>query len=49
MTLTPTSKGTQLRVEQAGFRKEQKRAYGGAKAGWTQFLGKLEQVLTKVD
>jgi uncharacterized protein YndB with AHSA1/START domain len=49
LTLTPTGNGTQLRMEQAGFRKEQKQAYGGAKAGWAQFLGKLEQVLAKVE
>lgn len=49
MTLTPTSKGTHLRMEQAGFRKEQKQAYGGAKAGWAQFLANLEQVLAKVN
>ena len=49
MTLTPTGKGTHLRVEQAGFRKEQKQAHGGARAGWTRFLGNLEQVLTKVN
>lgn len=47
MTLTPTGKGTHLRMEQAGFRKEQKQAYGGAKAGWAQFLGNLEQLLTR--
>jgi uncharacterized protein YndB with AHSA1/START domain len=45
-TLTPTEKGTRLRVEQLGFRPDQKQAYGGAKAGWRQFLEKLEQVLT---
>jgi uncharacterized protein YndB with AHSA1/START domain len=36
-----------LRVEQSGFRPDQKQAYGGAKAGWPQFLEKLEQVLTR--
>ena len=44
-TLTPTAAGTHLRVEQAGFRPDQKQAYGGAHAGWKQFLGKLEAVL----
>jgi uncharacterized protein YndB with AHSA1/START domain len=43
-TLTPTATGTHLRVEQAGFRPEQKQAYGGAHAGWKQFLEKLETV-----
>jgi uncharacterized protein YndB with AHSA1/START domain len=46
-TLTPTSTGTHLRVEQAGFRPDQKQAYGGAHAGWKQFLTKLEQVLAR--
>jgi uncharacterized protein YndB with AHSA1/START domain len=44
-TLTPTRTGTQLRVEQSGFRPTQKQAFGGAKAGWPQFFDKLEQVL----
>jgi len=44
-TLTPTGAGTRLRMEQSGFRPEQKQAFHGAKAGWPQFLGKLEQVL----
>lgn len=46
-TLTATSKGTHLRMEQSGFRPEQKQALGGAKAGWQQFLTKLEQVLAR--
>lgn len=49
MTLTRTSTGTRLRMEQTGFRKHQKQAYGGAKAGWQEFLGKLEQVLARAD
>jgi uncharacterized protein YndB with AHSA1/START domain len=44
-TLASTGAGTRLRVEQSGFRPDQKQAYGGAKAGWPQFLAKLEQVL----
>ena len=44
-TLTPTDAGTHLRVEQAGFRPEQKQAYGGAHAGWKNFLAKLEEVV----
>ena len=39
--------GTHLRVEQSGFRPDQRQAYGGAKAGWPQFLEKLEQVAAK--
>ncbi|GAC1044813.1 SRPBCC family protein [Rhizobium sp. No.120] len=45
-TLTQTDGGTHLRVEQLGFGPDQKQAYGGAKAGWRQFLNRLEQVLT---
>ena len=48
-TLTPTSTGTRLRMEQSGFRPDQKQAYQGAKAGWPQFFAKLEQVLAKPD
>lgn len=44
-TLTATAAGTRLRVEQSGFRPDQKQAYGGAHAGWKQFLSKLEQVM----
>jgi uncharacterized protein YndB with AHSA1/START domain len=46
-TLTPTATGTMLRMEQAGFRPDQKQAFGGAHAGWKQFLDKLEGVLAK--
>lgn len=46
-TLTPTAAGTHLRMEQAGFRPEQKQAFGGAKVGWQQFLGKLEDVVAR--
>lgn len=48
-TLTPTATGTHLRVEQAGFHPEQKQAYGGAHAGWKNFLTKLEEVTAKAD
>jgi uncharacterized protein YndB with AHSA1/START domain len=44
-TLTPTSTGTHLRMEQLGFRPDQKQAFGGAKVGWQQFFGELERVL----
>jgi uncharacterized protein YndB with AHSA1/START domain len=46
-TLAPTRSGTHLRMEQVGFGPEQKQAFGGAKAGWQQFFGKLEQVLAR--
>lgn len=46
-TLEPTAGGTLLRMEQQGFRPEQKQASGGAKHGWQQFFGKLEQLLDR--
>jgi uncharacterized protein YndB with AHSA1/START domain len=48
-TLTPTSKGTQLRMEQTGFRPDQQQAYQGAKGGWPQFFAKLEQVVGQME
>ena len=48
-TLTPTSKGTQLRMEQSGFRPDQSQAYQGAQYGWQKFLGNLEQVLARTE
>jgi len=48
-TLTPTRTGTNLRMEQSGFRPDQKQPYGGAKAGWQQFFAKLDQVLARTD
>ena len=45
--LTPTASGTHLRMEQVGFRPEQKQASGGARHGWQQFFGKLEQLLAR--
>ena len=46
-TLTPTSKGTTLRMEQSGFRADQEQVYQGAKMGWGNFFAKLEQVLAR--
>ena len=46
-TLTPTRTGTHLRMEQTGFRPDQKQAYEGAKAGWPRFLTALEQVVAR--
>ena len=48
-TLTPTSTGTHLRVEQAGFAPTQRQAYGGARAGWQNMFAKLEEVLAKAE
>lgn len=46
-TLTPTPAGTHLRMEQEGFRPDQKQAFGGAHAGWKQFFEKLDAVLAQ--
>ena len=48
-TLTPTSAGTHLRMEQSGFRPTQKQAFGGAKLGWQQFFTKLDEVLARTE
>lgn len=48
-TLTPSPQGTHLRMEQVGFRPEQKQALGGAKAGWQQFFAKLEEVVARAE
>lgn len=48
-TLNRTAAGTHLRMEQSGFRPDQKQAYGGASAGWQTFLANLEQVLGRID
>jgi uncharacterized protein YndB with AHSA1/START domain len=44
-TLSPTATGTHLRMEQAGFRQDQRQAYQGAQYGWPKFFLGLEQVL----
>lgn len=48
-TLTPTPEGTLLRMEQAGFRPDQKQALGGAKFGWQKFLTNLHELLERID
>ena len=48
-TLTPTRAGTHLSVEQAGIGPTQKQAFGGAHAGWKQFLAKLDEVLARAE
>ena len=48
-TLTPTSAGTRLRMEQSGFRPDQKQANAGAVAGWHKFLANLDEVLARLD
>ena len=46
-TLDPSNKGTNLRMEQSGFRPDQEQAYQGAKFGWQRFYNTLEQLLAK--
>lgn len=48
-TLTPTKNGTQLRMEQTGFRPDQELAYRGATAAWKQFLRNLEELVDRTD
>lgn len=46
-TLTPTSTGTHLRMEQSGFRPDQQQAFNGAQFGWQKFLTALDEVLAR--
>jgi len=48
-TLTPTSTGTRLRMQQSGFQPDQRSYYQGAKVGWPRFFEALEQVLARMD
>lgn len=48
-SLTPKGKGTHLRMEQTGFRPDQKQAFHGARFGWEKFFGSLEQVVAGID
>jgi uncharacterized protein YndB with AHSA1/START domain len=46
-TLTPTRSGTHLRMEQTGFKPDQRPYYLGAKSGWPRFFASLEQLLAR--
>lgn len=48
-TLSPTSTGTHLRMEQVGFHADHPRYYFGAKAGWPKFFDALKEVLARVN
>ncbi|HEU4655497.1 MAG TPA: SRPBCC domain-containing protein [Steroidobacteraceae bacterium] len=48
-TLSAAGKGTHLRMEQVGFRPEQKQASGGARYGWEQFFTKLDGLLGRTE
>jgi uncharacterized protein YndB with AHSA1/START domain len=44
-TLTPTERGTHVRMEQTGFPSRSKAPYKGAKYGWQKFIGNMERVV----
>lgn len=44
-TLERTPRGTRVKMEQRGFRSDQKQALGGAKGGWAAFFNNLNRVL----
>ncbi|MCC6070794.1 SRPBCC domain-containing protein [Massilia sp. GCM10020059] len=46
-TLEPSDQGTNLRMEQSGFRPDQEQAYQGAKFGWKRFFDTLEQLMAR--
>ena len=48
-TLTPTKGGTQVRMEQSGFRSADDANYKGASYGWQKFTGGLERVVGGLD
>ena len=48
-TLTPTPRGVLLRMEQSGFREDQKANYQGASYGWRKFVDQLERVVEALD
>ncbi len=48
-TLTPTSKGTHLRMEQSGFRPDQEQAYQGAQYAWPEYFTAMEKVVARLD
>lgn len=48
-TLAPTGKGTLLRMEQTGFRPDQKQALGGARYGWQEHLANLEKAVARME
>ena len=44
-TLTPTTGGTHVRMEQSGFPSEEGPNYKGAKYGWQKFISNMERVV----
>jgi uncharacterized protein YndB with AHSA1/START domain len=48
-TLTPTSDGVHVRMEQTGFGPDQENNYRGATYGWNKFIGQLETVVAGLE
>jgi uncharacterized protein YndB with AHSA1/START domain len=48
-TLTPTSTGTRLRMEQEGFTLDQEQAYQGARQAWPEYLARLEALVARLE
>ncbi|WP_437477250.1 SRPBCC domain-containing protein [Sorangium sp. So ce1014] len=46
-TLTPTTSGTKLSLEQSGFKPDQKQNFGGARYGWKMMGEKLISLLER--
>lgn len=44
-TLTPTTGGTNVRMEQSGFRPQDESFYRGAGYGWQRFIAGLERIV----
>lgn len=47
-TLIPTGTGALLRMEQSGFRPQDEPNFQGASRGWQRFMGRLEQILSRL-
>jgi uncharacterized protein YndB with AHSA1/START domain len=47
-TLEPTAAGTRLSIVQRGFKPDQKRAFGGARYGWSMMGGRLVDLLARM-
>ncbi len=48
-TLTPTTGGTLVRMEQSGFRPEDGAMYQGASYGWRRMVANMERVVAGLD
>jgi uncharacterized protein YndB with AHSA1/START domain len=46
-TLTPRENGTQVRMEQSGFRPQDEAGYRGMGGGWPRILARLEEVSSR--